>query len=168
LLRDASGLERPCVAQWGAALIGHSVRVADADGELDVRRIFDRLWSAGAAPDFELAMRAIVGWADLAAVDLSEVGQQSLALARRHWHGDAADPEGLAQASAACWTYLESKNGNSTTIADREDQATRLLICCLHPDRDDWPVNADLWLGFALEMVAKLGIDQSEVEAVLD
>ena len=55
------------------------------------------------------------------------------------WFAGLDKPGSLEPARVACWNFLEAKNGNSTTVADRTDIAVRGLICVLwdQPDEGD-------------------------------
>lgn len=56
----------------------------------------------------------------------------------------------------ACWQYLDEKNGNSTTIADRTDIAVRALICVLGRDLD---TDCDMTMDFFGSLLGKTGLD---------
>ena len=53
------------------------------------------------------------------------------------WFAPSPVDRPLAGLAAECWSYLEAKNGNSTTVADREDVAVRTLLCVLWDEVPD-------------------------------
>ena len=65
----------------------------------------------------------------------------------------------LEPARVACWQFLEGKNGNSTTINDREDVAVRALICVLCDEPDD---DLDMSIDFFESLLTKLQMLPSE------
>lgn len=53
--------------------------------------------------------------------------------AERVWDSDNPEPAVLERLRVQVWRYLDTKNGNSTTIVDAEDKALRCLIGMLFP-----------------------------------
>lgn len=68
----------------------------------------------------------------------------ALADAQERWISGRIPARTLEVWRVECWKFLESKNGNSTAVVDREDLAIRALICLLWDEADE---GGDLDLG---------------------
>lgn len=110
--------------------------------------------------DRRTVMRVMTRWIGLARADLPTVGLTALSVAEEHWVKDI--PSDLLESRVACWRYLDAKNGNSTTIGDREDHAMRALICVLFDDEEDLGDR----MGFAQAMLEALLIDPDALRAM--
>lgn len=53
------------------------------------------------------------------------------------WATDDPEPDVLERLRVQVWQYLETKNGNSTTIAGAEDRTLRCLVGMLLPFRTE-------------------------------
>ena len=76
------------------------------------------------------------------------------------------DPRQLEEYRVACWQFLDTKNGNSTTIADREDQAVRLVIGLLF--EENRAEDAYLAVKFMVERLLCLEVSESSIAEILD
>lgn len=73
-----------------------------------------------------------------------------LVAASSRWFGGRRD-EGVRLALLAqdCWSFLEAKHGNSTTVVDREDVAVRTLLCVLWdeaPESEEFEMTVDYFV----------------------
>lgn len=76
----------------------------------------------------------------------------AMAAAVDRWYAKTADHQSLEPARVACWRFLDTKNGNSTTIDDPVDVAVRTLICVLWDEADegsDLATGLDFFTGLA-------------------
>ncbi len=111
-------------------------------------------------------MRTLTACAELICSDLPQLGRSALALARRYWTSDDGVPRVLLEARVQCWEYLDVKNGDSTTIADREDHAMRALICCLYGETQE-PGDCFDSVSFFFEMLNGLGDYSAQVRRII-
>ncbi len=90
-----------------------------------------RTAAAEAIPVATAAMRTMTFGTMAMAQDLPPVLHPALVAAMERWLGGAGEGPELTEHCVAAWVFNETKNGNSTTIADQTDIAVRALICIL-------------------------------------
>ncbi len=86
----------------------------------------------------------------------------ALAAASTRWYVGSCDGGSLETARIDSWRFLEDKNGDSTTIADRVDLAVRSLICVLW---DEAPEEEDI--ASTLDFFATIADRYGDLEPVL-
>jgi hypothetical protein len=111
-------------------------------------------------------MNLLTQIAGLVIWDLPPIGRTALDAARRCWIDQVDDPRQLEEHRVACWQFLDTKNGNSTTIADREDQAVRLVIGLLFEESKEG--DAYLAVSFMVERLLCLDVSDSSIVEILD
>lgn len=122
-----------------------------------VNREVDRLAATEGLATPAAAMWMIVVSAMAMASKLPESLRGALAQACLRWFSSPTLGEAsLHQAAAHCWTYLETKHGNSTSIVDREDVAIRTLLCALVDDLPDMD-ELDMTIDFLVSMLDRFG-----------
>jgi hypothetical protein len=102
---------------------------------IDVDRMME---DAGIGDDaYRRLMRVMVAELEPAVREYASAFVDVLGTARRVWDGAGpTDSVQLLDSKITCWTYLDEKHGNSTTIADPEDRVLRALLCVLEPESD--------------------------------
>jgi hypothetical protein len=149
-----SGRARPTLMAARASVVGVGISRTAVD------RSIKRHTSTHGIEPGEAAMVVMTVSVMAVAHALPDHLEPALLLACRRWC--LLDPEAgpLEPSRIEGWEYLDSKYGNSTTIADPTDRAVRALICVLH---DDQPSDDDLsdTLDFFIEMADGLpGLSQ--------
>jgi hypothetical protein len=79
------------------------------------------------------------------AMSIPESLRPAVVEAASRWFAGRGEAGSLEPARVACWRFLEAKNGDSTTVADRTHIAVRSLICLLCDQPDE---GADLETGW--------------------
>jgi len=122
------------------------------------RSVFDR--------PFSEQMHALLACLELIREELPAIGRSGLVVAQEYWTGNGRATSDLDDARVGCWQYLDAKNGDSTTIRDREDHAVRALICVLGNKPEQASDHFDT-LVFFFEMLDALDECGSQVDQIL-